>query len=653
MEEESFEDEEIARFLNENYVSIKVDREERPDVDGVYMAAVQMMTGGGGWPMSAWLTPDRKPFYGGTYFPARDGDRGAPVGFFTIIHRLRDAYATQGGRVLSSSSQITDAIGKQLTEITAGTGIPGSVELRQAVALYAEHFDPRNGGPRGSPKFPSGLSVRLLLRYARRTGDEQAGHMATLTLEKMASGGIYDQIGGGFHRYSTDEQWLVPHFEKMLYDNAILAQCYLEGYQATGRKDFARVAREILRYAERDMGAPEGGFYSATDADSPTPTGQRREGLFYTWTPAELEAALGKDRARIVTAYYGVTAAGNFEGRNILFVPHPIEETARKLKMPSDKVRSVIDESKEVLYRVRARRPPPHRDEKVLAAWNGLMISAFARGALVLGDPTYARRAKRAADFILARMRENGRLNRSYRAGKARLDGYLDDYAFLIAGLLDLYEATGEARWLRQAMALDAVLERHYEDTSAGGYFLTSDDHEKLIAREKPSYDGAEPSGNSVQALNLLRLEELTTEDRYRRRAERLLRALSGRLSQAPTSLSEFLLAVDFRDDVPKEVVIIAPRSRQEVEPFLARLRSSYVPNRILAVAVEGKDLEAQGELVALVQGKVAQGGKATAYVCERGVCKLPTTDPDVFARQIQEVSVLKGQPGTVPSRTK
>ena len=655
MEEESFEDEEIARYLNENYISIKVDREERPDVDGVYMTAVQMMTGGGGWPMSVWLTRDRKPFYGGTYFPARDGDRGASVGFLTIIRRLRDAYATQGDRVASSSSQITDAIGKQLTEITAGAGLPGSAQLREAVRLYIDHFDPTNGGLKGSPKFPSSLSVRLLLRYHRRTGDKQALRMATLTLEKMAAGGMYDQIGGGFHRYSTDERWLVPHFEKMLYDNALLAQTYLEGYQATGRKDFARVAREILRYAERDMSAPGGGFYSATDADSPTPTGQSKEGLFYTWTPAEIEAALGKDRARIVIAHYGVTEAGNFEGRNILFDPHPSEEIARKLGMPYDKVRSVIDESKEILYHVRVLRPPPHRDEKILVAWNGLMISAFARGALVLGDLTYARRAERAAEFILTRMRENGRLKRSYNAGRARLDAYLDDYAFLIAGLLDVYEATGDSRWLREAMALDAVLERHYEDTSAGGYFLTSDDHEKLIAREKPSYDGAEPSGNSVQALNLLRLEELTTEDRYRKRAERSLRAFSGRLSQAPTSLSELLLAVDFSDDVPKEVVIVAPRSRQEAEPFLARLRSSYVPNRILAVAVEGRDLAAQGELVALLQGKVAQGGKATAYVCERGVCKLPTTDPDAFARQIQEVSPLKGQPlkGSAPSRTK
>ena len=515
MEEESFEDEEVARYLNENYVSIKVDREERPDVDGVYMTAVQMMTGSGGWPMSVWLTLDRKPFYGGTYFPARDGDRGASVGFFTIIRRLRDEYATRGDRVASSSSQISDAIEKQLSEIPAGASLPGSTELREAVGLYADHFDPTNGGLKGSPKFPSSLSVRLLLRYSRRTGDEQSRRMATLTLEKMAAGGMCDQIGGGFHRYSTDEKWLVPHFEKMLYDNALLAQFYLEGYQATGRKDFARVAKAILRYAERDMSAREGGFYSATDADSPTPTGQSKEGLFYTWTPAEIEAALGKDRARIVIAYFGVTTAGNFEGRNILFDPLPMEETALVLKMPSDKVRSVLDESKEILYRVRARRPPPHRDEKILTAWNGLMISAFARGTLVLGDLTYARRAERAAEFILTRMRENGRLKRSYNAGKARLDAYLDDYAFLTAGLLDLYEATGDSRWLQEAMALDAVLERHYEDTSAGGYFLTSDDHEKLIARERPSYDGAEPSGNSVQALNLLRLGELTTEDRY------------------------------------------------------------------------------------------------------------------------------------------
>ncbi len=640
MEEESFEDEEIARYLNENYISIKVDREERPDVDVIYMTAVQLITGSGGWPMSVWLTPDRKPFYGGTYFPARDGERGTSTGFLTIIRKLKEVYVARAGQVATNSSALTDAVVAQLSKMPRGTELPGANVLKSAAKSYADRFDDTQGGLRGRPKFPSSLPVRLLLRYHRRTGDEQSLRMATLTLDKMAAGGMYDQVGGGFHRYSTDDRWLVPHFEKMLYDNALLTLAYLEGYQATGKGEYVRVAREILRYADRDMGAPEGGFYSATDADSPTPSGHREEGWFFTWTPSELEAVLGKDRARMVAAYYGVTAASNFEGRNILHVPRSVDETARELKMPATRLTSVLGESRELLYRARARRPPPHRDEKILAAWNGLMISAFARGALVLGDSAYARRAERTAEFVLTRMSEDGRLKRSFRGGRARIEAYLDDYAFMIAGLLDLYEATGKPRWLREAIALDAALEKHYEDP-AGGYFMTADDHEKLLAREKPSYDGAEPSGNSVQALNLLRLSELTTQDRHRERADHLLRAFGMRLTESPTSLSELLLAVDFRLDVPKEVVIVTPRSRADAEPFLARLRTAFLPNRVLAVAVAGADQKDQEKLVSLLQDKVPQSGKATAYVCEGGICKLPTTDPAVFARQIRETRPL------------
>ncbi len=644
MEEESFEDEEIARYLNENFISIKVDREERPDVDGVYMTAVQLMTGRGGWPMSVWLTPDRKPFYGGTYFPPRDGDRGASVGFLTVLRKLKEVYATQPTKVSQSSDQLSGAIQKQLAEIPNAAGMPGPEVLKSAFQQYRERFDETNGGYKGNPKFPSSLPIRLLLHYNRREGDPQALRMATMTLERMAAGGIHDQVGGGFHRYSTDERWLVPHFEKMLYDNALLTLAYLDGFQVTGRKDFARVAREILRYADRDMSAPGGGFYSATDADSPTPTGRREEGWFFTWTLAEVEAVLGKDRARVALAYYGVTPSGNFEGRSILHTPKSLEQVARDLKMPVGKAGSIVEEARALLYAARAKRPPPHRDEKILMSWNGLMISAFAQSALVFGEPAYARRAERAAEFLLTQMRRNGRLKRSYKDGAARHEAFLDDYAFLIAGLLDLYEATGRPRWLREAISLDTALEKHYEDETTGGFFLTADDQEKLLAREKPGYDGAEPSGNSVQALNLLRLEEFTTQDRYRARAERTLRSLKGRLAQTPTALSELLLAVDFHLDVPKEVIIVTPATRAEAEPFLARLRASYLPNRILAIATEGEDLSSQAELVALLQYKVAQGRKATAYVCEEGVCKLPTTDPGEFARQIRGVRPLDGR---------
>ena len=636
MEEESFEDEEIAHYLNENYVVIKVDREERPDLDAVYMSAVQTLTGGGGWPMTVWLTPDRKPFFGGTYFPARDGDRGVRTGLFTLLRRLKEAYTTQPAKVAETSGRLTEAIRESLAPDARAGELSGTRPLREAAAYYRSRYDGAHGGLAGAPKFPNSLPVRFLLRHHRRTGDAEALRMAAQTLERMAAGGVYDHVGGGFHRYSTDAEWLVPHFEKMLYDNALLTVAYLEGYQATGREDFAGVAREILRYVERDMTSPEGAFYSATDADSPAPSGRREEGWFYTWTPDEIRAVLGPERAAVVLAYYGVTAGGNFEGRNILHVAQPLSDAARRLGLSEPKARAVVEESNDLLYTARARRSPPLRDEKILAAWNGLMIGAYARAALTLGQEAYARQAAHAADFVLTRMRTDGRLWRSFKDGRAQHEGYLDDYAFLIAGLLDLYEATSRPRWLEEAIALDRVLEREFEDPDAGGFFMTRAGHETLLARQKPGYDGAEPSGNSIQALNLLRLHELTTDDRYRRRAERTLRAFSMTLSKTPAALAEMLLAVDFLQDTPREIVIVTPSSTGEGEPFLARLRATFLPNRVLALAVQGGDLEAQAALVPLLRGKVARSGRATAYVCERGLCRLPTTDASVFAEQIQ-----------------
>jgi uncharacterized protein len=651
MEEESFDDEEIARYLNENYVIVKVDREERPDVDAVYMSAVQKMTGGGGWPMTVWVTPERKPFFGGTYFPARDGDRGVRVGFLSLLRQLKEAYGAQAAKVAEVSARLTETVRADLAPGSGVKALPGPGVLESAAAFYRSRFDSTEGGLAGAPKFPSNLPIRFLLRFHRRAQDPEALRMATRTLEKMAAGGMYDHVGGGFHRYSTDERWLVPHFEKMLYDNALLTMAYLEGYQAAGREDFAQIAREILRYVERDMTAPEGAFYSATDADSLGPGGKREEGRFFTWTLDEIRAVLGPEQARLVAAYFDVTPGGNFEGRSILHTPRSVADVSREFSKSPDEVRAIVDASKERLYAARARRPPPLRDEKILAAWNGLTIAAHARAALVLGDPEYGRRAARAADFVLTKMRRDGRLLRSYKDGQAAHDGYLDDYAFLIAGLLDLYEATSESRWLREAIALDGVLQRSYEDEAHGGFFMTSHDHEPLLAREKPSYDGAEPSGNSVQTLNLLRLHELTTDDRYRQRAERALQAFGGRLAESPVSLSEMLLALDFQLDTPKEVVIVTAGSRSETEPLLDKLRATFLPNRVLVVASQGADLAAQARLVPLLEGKVARKGRVTAYVCERRVCRLPTSDPEVFLRQLRKVEPFRssGNPGPTP----
>ncbi len=622
MEEESFEDLEIARYLNDHYVAIKVDREERPDIDAIYMTAVQAWTGRGGWPLNVWLTPGRRPFYGGTYFPARDGDRGASVGFLTVLQKLQNIYASDPARIQEVTEHITGRIREHLAP-EAAKGLPTAPLLDQAARACRDQFDPEWGGAKGAPKFPSSLPYRFLLRQYRRTGDPQFLRMAVLTLEKMAAGGMYDQIGGGFHRYSTDERWLVPHFEKMLYDNALLVFDYLEASQAASRPDLARVARDILRYLERDLLSPEGAFYSATDADSRGPDGKPHEGWFFTWTPAEIEAVLGADRARPVLAYYGVTAKGNFEGRNILFAARPDAPPG-------------LAALRDQLYAARRKRPAPLRDEKILTAWNGLAISAFARAGLILGDDQYTAVAARAASFVLTRLERDGRLLRSWKDGRAQHKAYLEDYAFLTAALLDLFEAAGEPRWLENALRLDAVVERHYEDREAGGFFRTADDHEGLLAREKPAHDGAEPSGSSVAVLNLLRLHALTTRDAYRQRAERALRALGAPLERNPAAFGELLLAVDFWLDAPKELVLVAPTDRSQLEPFLAALRSVYFPNRVLAAAA-GSAVARLARLAPVAERKQALKGRATAYVCERGVCDLPVQDPAAFLRRLAQ----------------
>ena len=633
MEEESFEDEEIAGYMNANYIAIKVDREERPDIDAIYMSAVQMLTGRGGWPMTTWLTPDREPFFGGTYFPARDGDRGARTGFLTLLRQLKQTYDEQPDQVARRALETTKKIQLRMQPASHGA-LPRLDVVTAAVKGYQRNFDSTHGGLARAPKFPSSLPVRLLLRQYRRTGDQAVLDMATLTLEKMAAGGMYDHVGGGFHRYSTDARWLVPHFEKMLYDNALLTVAYLEGHQLTGRDDFARVAEHVLRYVGREMTSPDGGFYSATDADSLNPEGEMEEGWFFTWTPAEIEAVLGPENARLFRAYYGVTARGNFEDRNILHVTRPVDEVARQLQLPGERLRSSLAAAREKLYQARLKRPAPLRDDKILTAWNGLMISAFAQAGFVLDEPEFIAQARRAASFVLNRLREDGRLLRSFKDGQARHNAYLDDYAFLIAGLLDLYEATSEFSWLTEAITLQTTLDEHYQDNAGGGYFMTSNDHEALLARQKPSRDGAEPSGNSVALMNLVRLHEFTLDDRYRVQVEKLFRAFAQTISGS----SEMLLALDFYLDTPKEVVIVTAADRREAEPFLAVLRRSYLPNKVLAVVAEGSDLATQSTVIPLVRNKIASKGKTTAYVCERGVCKLPTTDVSVFAEQLQVV---------------
>jgi uncharacterized protein len=640
MEQESFEDEEIAKYLNEHYIAIKVDRERRPDVDGVYMAAVQAMSQRGGWPMSVWLTPERKPFYGGTYFPPRDGERGARVGFLGLLELLNRMYHEEPDKVAAASTDIAARIERSMAA-PAGTGLPTVKAVHSAFERFSASFDATYGGFGRAPKFPRTVQLEALLRYHRRTGDPQALDMVTRTLEAMAAGGIHDQIGGGFHRYSTDAQWLVPHFEKMLYDNALLAVAYLEAYQVTGRTDFAEVVRRILGYVEREMTSPGGAFYSATDADS-----EGHEGTFFVWTPAQIEQALpDPTQRRLAIAYYGITEAGNFEGKNILHTPRSLQDVAKELGIDPGRAPAMLEATRARLYEIRSKRVPPHTDRKILVAWNGLMISAFARAARILDQPAYAQAAGRAADFILTKMEHGKRLDRSYLDGNAGGAAYLDDYAFLIAGLLDLFEATFDGRWLREAVSLQSTLDAHFRDNENGAYFLTADDQEQLLAREKPSYDGAEPSGNSVAMLNLLRLYEFSTDDQYRRGAESAFRAFEPTIARRPTSVPRMLVAVDFWSDRAKQIIIVTPNDLAQAGPFLAELRKTFVPNHILCVTAEGVSQTALAQLVPLVADKKARGGRATAYVCEMQVCELPTNQPDVFAQQIARVEPLDREP--------
>jgi uncharacterized protein YyaL (SSP411 family) len=627
MEAESFEDEEIAAFMNGHYVCIKVDREERPDVDAIYMAAVQALTQSGGWPMSVWLTPDREPFFGGTYFPPREGARGARHGFLELLGHIHQTYLGDAVRVGQAAEALVRAVRAQMERAAPENESegPGADLIGQTVAAYKRAYDEANGGLRRAPKFPSNLPIRLLLREHRRTGDAEALRMATHTLERMAGGGMYDQLAGGFHRYSTDAAWLVPHFEKMLYDNALLAVAYAEAFQATGRGDFARVARETLDYLAREMTAPEGGLYSATDADSEGADGVSAEGKFFVWSKQEIEKTIGPgaEAARFV-AQYGVTAGGNFEGENILHVARPDEGEW-----------AALAGARAALYAVRARRPPPLRDEKILAAWNGLAISGFAVAGRVLAEPRYVAAAARAATFVLDRMRPDGRLVRSWKDGRTGVAAFLDDQAFLTAGLLDLYEATFERRWLETAIALAEETERRFADP-AGGWFMTAGDHEKLIAREKPAYDGAEPSGTSVALLSALRLSTFTADDRWRAIAERALTGLSGPLGENPLALTETLLAVDYADDEAREIAIVWPREATiaDAAPLLDVLRRSFVPNRAIAAASE-TDAAALAQLVPWLADKPALEGRPTAYVCVQGRCDLPVREPAALAASL------------------
>ncbi len=625
MERESFEDDATAEIMNENFVNIKVDREERPDVDSIYMSAVQAMTHHGGWPMTVFMTPDGAPFYAGTYFPPVPS-RGMPA-FKQVLLSLAEAYKNRRDEVLKSAEGVREYLQAATSASVPQVGISGELFTRAASSLVGQ-IDHRFGGFGGAPKFPQAMNLEVLLRHYKRTNDRAPLTDLELTLRQMANGGIYDQLGGGFHRYSVDEYWLVPHFEKMLYDNALLARLYLEAYQATGDAFYRRIAEETLDYVARDMTAPEGGFYSAEDADS-----EGVEGKFYVWTPGEIEGALDPDEARLAIRFWDVTERGNFEGKNILYVPHPPEAVAAEFDISTEELWEKIVVIRQKLFAEREKRVRPGRDEKVLAAWNGLMLRAFAFAARVLEREDYRRMAEKNASFLLEELRLDGRLRRSYKDGRPRFNGYLEDYACVADGLVALYEATFETRWLAEAQALaDAILELFWDEERAA-FYDTSADHEELVTRPRDVYDSAAPSGNSVAVDVLLKLSVLLDREDYRRRAEAVLEGLSGAIARVSGGFGRLLSALDFYLSTPYEVAVIGNPQAPDTKALLEAVYSAYLPNKVVAGRSEGD--EEASRLVPLLADRSARDGRATAYVCVQYACQSPTTDAEELKRQL------------------
>ena len=614
MERESFENEAIARLMNEQFVNIKVDREERPDVDHVYMNAVQMLTGRGGWPMTVFLTPDGKPFYGGTYFPPEDR-HGLP-GFPRVLTAVAQAYAQKPNEIAKTVGEVMAALERLEAPRPAAHALDADVVVRAAHHL-AGSYDETFGGLGQAPKFPNATVLELFLRVYCGSGERRVLEMVLHTLRQMARGGMYDQLGGGFHRYSVDARWLVPHFEKMLYDNAQLVPLYLAAYQVSGEAFFAGIARETLDYVGREMRDPGGGFYSTQDADS-----EGVEGKFFLWDVAEVRQVLGDDAAEIACRYWDISEPGNFERRNILHVTLDVEQLARLFRRDADTINRLLEDSRTRLLAVREQRVKPHRDDKILTAWNGLMISAFAKGAEVLDDERYARMAVDAVTFIEATLQRGDRLLSTYKDGTAKLNGYLDDYAFFIAALLDVFELVQERHYLDRATALADSMIGHFWDAAAGGFFFTSDDHETLIVRSKPVFDGSIPSGNSVAAHDLLRLYHYTERAEYLDRAEAVLRLFAGPMHEQPFGVSRMLCSLDFFVRQPREIVLVGSRAAAATKTLLRHLRHVFVPNRTLTVV----DPACADQLPAFIRGKTPIDGQPTVYVCHNRTCSAPVT---------------------------
>ena len=671
MAHESFESEEVAAIMNREFVNIKVDREERPDVDRVYMTFVQATTGGGGWPMSVWLTPDLKPFVGGTYFPPED--RYGQPGFKKVLERIATAWKDNHDKIVEQGGKIVAALRESQSTPVAEGKIDAAI-LDAAYRQIERSYDPKEGGFGSAPKFPRPVTLNFLSRFYARDpksdSGKQALEMDLFTLRKMAAGGMHDHLGGGFHRYSVDRYWHVPHFEKMLYDQAQLASAYLDAFQITQDRQFQAVARDILDYVARDMTSKEGGFFSAEDADSPVPVaavydrrnesqstdhgpqevGAHRaplqksaEGAFYVWTKKEIDAALG-DAAEIFDFHYGVQSHGNapegsdpqdeFRGKNILIERHTIAETAKQFKKSEDEIRQSLARSREKLFAIRAKRPRPHLDDKIIAAWNGLMISAYARAAQVLEEPRYLEAATRAAKFLRANLydEKSKLLFRNYRDGRSAVEGFADDYAFVVQGLLDLYEASFDVEWLKFARQLQETQDRLFLDAKNGGYFTTSGKDASVLLRMKDDNDSAEPAASSVAALNLLRLSQFYDDKQLEDGARKTIDAFGPTLSHFASAMPQMLVALDFSSSKPRQIVIAGEKDAPGTKALVTEVRRHFLPKTVLLLADGAEGQEYLGERNEAIRAMSMVDGKSAAYVCENFTCKTPVTDSNQLA---------------------
>lgn len=626
MAHESFEDAEVAALMNAAFISIKVDREERPDIDNIYMEVCQMMTGSGGWPLTIVMTPDKKPFFAATYIPKNN--RYKRMGMMELIPKIKELWDTDNVKIVESADRIVESLQKPHKSVSFEE--LDETVLNTAFDQFDNRFDERYAGFGDAPKFPSAQNILFLLRYWKRTGNGQALNMVEKTLDAMRMGGMYDQAGFGFHRYSTDSQWIVPHFEKMLYDQAMLSMAYVEAYQATGKAKYENTAREIFTYVMRDMTSPEGGFYSAEDADS-----EGEEGTFYLWKKEEIQQILGKKDADMIIKAFNIKSSGtaNLHGEEdlsgkILHLNETYSKIAAEFKMEEEKFVKIASDSMQKLFNFRKKRIHPHKDDKILTDWNGLMIAAMAKGARVFNDDKYTETAKKAVDFILNKMRrQDKRLLHRYRDGDAVQLAYVDDYSFFIWGLLELYETTFDIAYLETAIELNADLLTHFHDKNDGAFYFTADDSEKLLVRQKEFYDGAIPSGNSVAMLNTLRLARICGDEKLETVAYNISKAFSNIVKQVPSAYAQFMAGLDFIIGPSYEIVVVGDPDSNDTKEMLKAISTSFIPNKVVLFKPDNIENPDIVKYAAFTKDQKSLNNKSTAYVCLNYSCKAPTTD--------------------------